>query len=723
MPTIFVKGKQVPVSDDFFNLPPEEQEATVRRIAEQIAFDAITGPLRPGQPSTNTSAKADRELSVGEYAEDAAKSLGVGVAKGGIGLAGTGGDIREGIAGASGWLAEKLGVSPQSSKRFADVVRDGIAANPALPMHGPTSDEITDLVRRATTPAPTLTQLVTGESPQSFIDRIPRSTTGEILQTFGEHVPAALAGPGGVIRKTALAVVPTALNETAGRVARATGNEEYEHWARLGGDLLGGGVVFTDDLMHLAKPRGAALDAERPVSTELVPMVVKVKPNTIIGDAEAASSLDDIGATAGGKRTTAGRDMGTTPTPIGASGESDRKMDFGSPPGGSLGNDGSAGTPHVTSAKLPRQHFLAEGLEKKRHNYPSTLTNIDDIGTSMDDMPMKSRNKQPKVPLHGLPTTSQRPFAADYPKTPAHDETGKLMVDVDGDPIIARYVAGRNSLDGNDQGFDAKIFREIARMLTNVEVVPRRYLGDSLGAMIPGSGPRDVKAIRLAKELPKRHMDFVLAHELGHLLHLKAGLPPIIDPVMRAELQRNYSRLRTGLENPEKLTLPRDVHRSYDDPVKSDQELVAYGYYSALADPNYAKKLLPVSYATLRKWIKSNPETAKILINNSVAAATVATALAAAGERDEAKAGASPPRTLQGGLPGIPGVPPSTANSIAVAAEAKRVGAYGSTEHTRAPSRRGHYPRAPKSEKFKDLAQALVNLKARQEFQRYGGPR
>jgi hypothetical protein len=60
----------------FFSLPPEEQEVTVRRIAEQIAFDAITGPLRPGQPWTNTSAKADRELSVGEYSEDAAKSLG-----------------------------------------------------------------------------------------------------------------------------------------------------------------------------------------------------------------------------------------------------------------------------------------------------------------------------------------------------------------------------------------------------------------------------------------------------------------------------------------------------------------------------------------------------------------------------------------------------------------------------------------------------------------------
>lgn len=43
MPTIIVKGKRVQVSDDFFNLPPEDQEATIRQIGNRIAFEAITG--------------------------------------------------------------------------------------------------------------------------------------------------------------------------------------------------------------------------------------------------------------------------------------------------------------------------------------------------------------------------------------------------------------------------------------------------------------------------------------------------------------------------------------------------------------------------------------------------------------------------------------------------------------------------------------------------------
>lgn len=271
MPTIFVKGKQVPVSEEFFNLPLEKQEATIRQIGDRIAYEAIIGLHRPGEATTNTSTKADRELSVSEYAEDAAKSFGVGVAKGAIGLAGLAGDIREGVSGASGWLAERLGVSPENSTWIAGMVRDGIAANPVFPiMQGPTSDEITDLVRKASTPAPTATQLVTREYPQSFIDRIPRSTGGEIIQTFGEHVPAALTGPGGVIRKTAMAVIPTALNETAGRVARATGNEEYEPWARLGGTLVGGGLAFGDKL-NAIKEGANTLTSKFPVAFNPIP--------------------------------------------------------------------------------------------------------------------------------------------------------------------------------------------------------------------------------------------------------------------------------------------------------------------------------------------------------------------------------------------------------------------------------------------------------------------
>jgi hypothetical protein len=193
-------------------------------------------------------------------------------------------------------------------------------------------------------------------------------------------------------------------------------------------------------------------------------------------------------------------------------------------------------------------------------------------------------------------------------------------------------------LGGNDVGLNARQFREIAEKLTKVETVPRKDIGGALGRMKPGPGPKEIASIRVAKELPERHMDRILGHELGHAVHRRAGLQPITDAAMRAELERNYSRFKTGIENPEKLTLPGDVHSKYRDSAISDQELVAEGYHSAFRYPDYAKKELPVAHATMRSWLKSKPELARLVINNSVAAATVAAALAAAGERDEAKA-------------------------------------------------------------------------------------
>lgn len=149
------------------------------------------------------------------------------------------------------------------------------------------------------------------------------------------------------------------------------------------------------------------------------------------------------------------------------------------------------------------------------------------------------------------------------------------------------------------------------------------------------------------------------------------------------------------MENPKKLTLPRDVHSNYHDPLVSDRELVADGFFAALAYPNYAKKALPVAYATMREWIKSNPELAKVVINNSVAAATVAAAFAAAGDHDEANAKASPSRSPQGKLHGSQGSLPGAFipfGPFGLASEATKAGAFGLTELAKVVS-----PRPPPS--------------------------
>lgn len=528
----------------------------------------------------------------------------------------------------------------------------------------------------------------------------------------------------------------------------------------VGGVVRGG--LSVGSKASLAKTPGAALNAERVAAKEVGPTVAENsmgrtaagESNTIKKVTDASSSHDMINPMIANSFDSA-RDA--TGIATDAAGLFREKLTVGSrtrpaeSPGTPLNEKrlarqefgqtiaenrrGTSGRGSTTrkiesgagpSDAIPGQSFLTEGLGGMRHNYPPGYTVVDDIGTSLDSMPMKPRNKQPRVPLHDPPTTPQRPFEADYPTTPAHDETGRLLEDIDGAPITAQYVAGRQTLGGNDIGFDAKTLREIAQKLAEIQTVPQENLGGSFGKMFSGKGPKDIAVIQLARELPKRHMDRVLAHELGHGLHKKAGLPAIIDPVMRAELERNYSRLRTGIENPKKLTLPRDVHSNYHDPVASDRELVADGYFAALAYPSYAKEALPVAYATMREWIKSNPELAKVVINNSVAAATVAAALAAAGDHDEAKAKASPSRTPQGNLPGSQGSLTGTFvpfGPFGLASEATKAGAFGLSELAKILSRRGLSPQAPKNEKFKDIVQALVELRAKREPQLYGGPR
>lgn len=721
MPTVFVKGKQVPVSDDFFNLPPEEQEATVQRIADQIAFEAIIGLHRPGNSSTNISAKADRELSAGEYAEDAVKSFGVGVAKGGIGLAGLGGDVREGILGASNLVAEKLGTSPENAKWFTEMARDGLRTIPVLPLlSGPTSAELTDIVRQATAPAPTVTQLVTGDRPQSFIDRRPRSTLGEYAQTTGEFAPAALAGPGGIIRKTAMTVIPAALSETGGQVVRASGHEEYEPWARLGGALLGGGLVFANDLLRLAKPPGAALDAERLASTEPAPLAVKVRPKAIKRDAKSASPLDDIDATAGRKHTAAGHDIDTTPMPTGASGKSDLKKDFVRPLRKSLGNDSSARTSNIANAKLPQQHFLTEGLERKRHNYPPDQVITDDIAAHADATMDKiytrpaiaagklrqSTTTDAKQNIFEPPTRPQRPFEADFPNGAITDEAGNLLVDKYGNPLIAKYRPGRRTLGGGDIGLSHGEFHNLGEDLIKgkIEVVPHGTLGrngKSLGEMSYIEATNEPRAIRVVDNLSKKDKNLIKSHEAAHAVDVATGRQPIDTPEMQANLERIYSDLATGIDRGLPLTLPSS--RGYGG-TRTRDELMGEGFRAAITNPNYFKSVAPKTYDILAERIR-NSKIAHLLQLNSLAAAAAA-GLGLLGRREDSQAGGLPrPSDVRQGPPERDSpTPPPAIRDIA-----------------NALIRRDLSPQAPKKGEFHGLVKALIE--SRRAASPNSGPR
>jgi hypothetical protein len=166
--------------------------------------DQISAAIKqnmPQQPST---------------AADVAKSAGIGVAKGAIGLAGLPGDLAElgakGINAATGYLGPKLGMDiPQVTGRHEQ---------PWFP----TSGEIQKNVEGST-----------GDFYK------PQTTAGKYAQTAGEFLPAIAGGPGGLVRRGLMQVAaPAVASEAAGQATEGTAAEPY---ARLGAALLAPGGV------------------------------------------------------------------------------------------------------------------------------------------------------------------------------------------------------------------------------------------------------------------------------------------------------------------------------------------------------------------------------------------------------------------------------------------------------------------------------------------------
>jgi hypothetical protein len=136
MPTLNIEGRNVTVDDSFLKLSPNEQNSTVDEIkkslgpAPPIHIGAPDGSVIefPGDTSDETiksvmakhypapvaPAKASADERAGEIAADVAKSGGVGLAKGAIGLAGTVGDwsdiLAKGSQKASNFIADKIGI-------------------------------------------------------------------------------------------------------------------------------------------------------------------------------------------------------------------------------------------------------------------------------------------------------------------------------------------------------------------------------------------------------------------------------------------------------------------------------------------------------------------------------------------------------------------------------------------------------------------------------------
>lgn len=163
---------------------------------------------------------------------DVAKSAGVGVGKGFIGLAGLPGDLAEmgarGIDRATQYVGGKLGVDSESLRRPEP------AKNLTSLIMGPT--ERTQYADRAPTyGSADITKAVESQTGPFYQ---PQTTAGKYAETVGEFALGLIGGPAGLARRAITNVVlPGVSSEAAGQATQGTSAEPY---ARVAGAILGG---------------------------------------------------------------------------------------------------------------------------------------------------------------------------------------------------------------------------------------------------------------------------------------------------------------------------------------------------------------------------------------------------------------------------------------------------------------------------------------------------
>ena len=187
-------------------IPDGADETTVQAKLNQLKSNwgtATQAAPKPQAPAAMPSAVPT--MGADDIAADAAKSFGIGLAQGGIGLATTPGNLE--YLGRAGIDAAARGLGYEDPQ---------LSSNTFLPTYNDAKGTV---------------EKYTGEFYK------PKSVVGEYARTVGEFAPMAALGGGGAIARAANVVAPAVVSETAGQLTKGT---EYEPWARAAGALSGG---------------------------------------------------------------------------------------------------------------------------------------------------------------------------------------------------------------------------------------------------------------------------------------------------------------------------------------------------------------------------------------------------------------------------------------------------------------------------------------------------
>jgi hypothetical protein len=221
-------------------------------------------------------------MSAGDTAKDVAASGGIGLVKGGIGLAGLPGDAAS--LGAKGMRAIQSGV-------------ERLFPSTAGPAPSDTPGTLTGVTLPGSADIRKGVESVTGPLYE------PKTAIGHGFQTLGEFAPAALGGPGSLATRFATrAVIPAAGAEAGSAAAKGTAAEPYANVAgAIAGSVLGHKLVTpaaledmrpTTEQVLQAGSQGYKAPAIADVSFK--PNVVESLSNTITSTLDRAKLNDRL---------------------------------------------------------------------------------------------------------------------------------------------------------------------------------------------------------------------------------------------------------------------------------------------------------------------------------------------------------------------------------------------------------------------------------------------
>ena len=217
--------------------------------------------------------------------------------------------------------------------------------------------------------------------------------------------------------------------------------------------------------------------------------------------------------------------------------------------------------------------------------------------------------------LYDPPVKPPRPFEADYPKGAPADVTGRLTADIEGRPLVARTVVGRNVVGGEDQAFPASQLDPLTEAGTGrvATPYPSRTLGGDAGRTILDRRSRLPLEVQLNRSLTPQQSVRTHAHENAHVIDQLAG--EIDTTGLNTELRQIYNTLNTGWERARHLTGPQ--HQGYS-ATAQPRDLMAEAIRAYMADPNYLKTVAPRTAARIRAAVNANSRIAPFIQFNEL---------------------------------------------------------------------------------------------------------